>query len=126
MEKYFTSMDIERLLLEYEKSLCVRFEEMEDELDPDIEIPPPPQVEKMLESLLKRKVSILKNKDYYAAKLMQLFKLTTLLLDDDYQMEDEVRQACIGYLLDELFDDLTDVIHIIDSLPDLKKRVNPS
>ena len=57
---------------------------------------------------------------------MQIFKLSALLLDDMYQLDEDVREACISYLLNELYEDLTDVIHIIDSLPDLRRRVNPS
>ena len=85
-----------------------------------------PPIEKILAGVLRHKVAVLRNKEYYQAKLMQLFKLATLLLDDMYTLEEERRQGCIKYMLDGLYEDLTDVVSIIDALPDLKKRTNPS
>lgn len=118
-------MDIEKILSEYEDALFLRFEEEEEpeELPEDV---PAPSIEKILAGVLRHKVAVLKNKDYYQAKLMQIFKLTTLLLDDSYTLEEDRRQACIDYLLNELYEDLTDVINIIDALPDLRRRKNPS
>lgn len=124
MEKILTSMDIEKILSEYEDDLCLRFEAAaEEELPEEIAAP---SIEKILAGVLRHKVAVLKNKDYYQAKLMQIFKLATLLLDDMYTLDEERRQACIEYLLNELCDDLTDVINIIDALPDLRNRRNPS
>ena len=85
MEKNLTSMDIEKILSEYEDSLFLRFEDEEPEELP--EGAPMPSIEKILAGVLRHKVAVLKNKDYYQAKLMQIFKLTTLLLDDDYPQE---------------------------------------
>lgn len=124
MEKNLTSMDIEKILSEYEDALFLRFEDEEPEELP--EDAPAPSIEKILAGVLRHKVAVLKNKDYYQAKLMQIFKLTTLLLDDDYPQEADRREACISYLLNELYEDLTDVVNIIDALPDLRSKRNPS
>lgn len=132
MEKNLTSMDIERILTEYEEALFVRTEEIEKELE-DMEIPEPefgpdsPQfMERIVAGALRRKVSVLKNKDYYAAKLMQLYKLSTLLSDDEYSLDETVRESCVRYILNMLCDDLLDVLSLLDTLPDLRLRHNPS
>ena len=62
MDKNFTSMDIEKILLDYEESLYVRFEEEEEELAlPEGSASPP--IEKLLAGVLKHRVEALKNKD---------------------------------------------------------------
>lgn len=131
MEKNLTSIDIERILTEYEEALFVRTEEIEKELEgmefPDVDFGTDTQLmERIVAGALRRKVSVLKNKDYYAAKLMQLYKLSTLLSDDEYSLDEAVRESCVRYLLDELRDDLLDVLQLIDTLPDLRTRHNPS
>lgn len=124
MAKELTSIDIEKILAEYEDELFARYEQADiEELPEDFPMPP---IEKILAGVLRHKVAVLRNKEYYQAKLMQLFKLATLLLDDMYTLEEERRQGCIKYMLDGLYEDLTDVVSIIDALPDLKKRTNPS
>lgn len=126
MEKNLTSMDIEKILSEYEDALFLRFEKDDNEMEALPESATPPSVEKILAGVLRHKVAVLRNKDYYQAKLMQMFKLVTLLLDDMYTLEADRRKACIDYLLNELYEDLTDVMHIIDTLPDLRSRKSPS
>lgn len=131
MEKNLTSIDIERILTEYEEALFVRTEELEEELEgmefPDMDFGTDTQLmERIVAGALRRKVSVLKNKDYYAAKLMQLYKLSTLLSDDEYSLDEAVRESCVQYLLNELRDDLLDVLQLIDTLPDLRVRHNPS
>ena len=71
MEKNLTSMYIEKILSEYEDSLFLRFEDEEPEELP--EGAPMPSIEKILAGVLRHKVAVLKNKDYYQAKLMQIF-----------------------------------------------------
>ncbi len=128
MEKDLTSMDIERILMEYEKELSNRTDDQEEEgewesfeMNGDTQI-----LDRILAGLFLQKVSLLKNKDYYAAKLMQLFKLTVLLLNEEYLLEEPLRKSCMQYLMRELRDDLVDVIQIIDTLPDMKPRHTPS
>ncbi|MCI9595937.1 MAG: hypothetical protein HFE75_01305 [Firmicutes bacterium] len=127
MEKNLTSIDIERILTEYEEALFVRTEELEGMEFPDMDFGTDTQLmERIVAGALRRKVSVLKNKDYYAAKLMQLYKLSTLLSDDEYSLDEAVRESCVQYLLNELRDDLLDVLQLIDTLPDLRVRHNPS
>ena len=77
MEKNLTSIDIERILTEYEEALFVRTEELEGMEFPDMDFGTDTQLmERIVAGALRRKVSVLKNKDYYAAKLMQLYKLS--------------------------------------------------
>ncbi len=128
MEKSLTSIDIERILMEYEKELSNRADNQQDDKEwESFEMSGDSQImERILAGVLRQKVSVLKNKDYYAAKLMQLFKLTTLLLNDEYWLDETLRNSCVQYLMEELRDNLVDVIQIIDTLPDLRPRRNPS
>lgn len=131
MEKNLTSIDIERILTEYEEDLFARTEELEKELE-GLELSKldfgsdNKMMERVIAGALRRKVSVLKNKDYYAGKLMQLYKLSTLLTDDEYLLDETVRESCMQYLLDELVEDLLDVMQLIDTLPDFRLRHNPS
>lgn len=134
MEKNLTSLtsiDIERILTEYEEDLFARTEELEKELE-GLELSKldfgsdNKMMERVIAGALRRKVSVLKNKDYYAGKLMQLYKLSTLLTDDEYLLDETVRESCMQYLLDELVEDLLDVMQLIDTLPDFRLRHNPS
>lgn len=134
MEKNLTSLtsiDIERILTEYEEDLFARTEELEKELE-GLELSKldfgsdNKMMERVIAGALRRKVSVLKNKDYYAGKLMQLYKLSTLLTDDEYLLDETVRESCVQYLLDELVEDLLDVMQLIDTLPDFRLRHNPS
>ncbi len=114
--------------MEYEKELSNRADnQQEDKEWESFEMSGDSQImERILAGVLRQKVSVLKNKDYYAAKLMQLFKLTTLLLNDEYWLDETLRNSCVQYLMEELRDNLVDVIQIIDTLPDLRPRRNPS
>ena len=127
MQKYFTSLDIEKILAEYEKELAAEFDRDNSEDCPeDPPEPPEPSIENILAGALKKRIKILKNKAHYEAKLMQLFRLTVLLKDEEYALDEETRESCLEYLLHELGNDLLDILQVLDMLPDLGREKKPS
>ena len=127
MKKYFTSLDIEKILSEYERELAAELDRVNSEDYPeDLPEPPEPSIENILAGAVKKRIKILKNKEHYEAKLMQLFRLTVLLEDEEYPLDEETRESCLEYLLHELGHDLLDILQVLDMLPDLGREKKPS